>query len=462
MNFLSSSAATADFSSLSFRFLRARIMLFLVPLLFITCALPAQAFKTREQPVVQLRVRGPIIPIVAQYVERGIKTAEEQEAICLILMDTPGGLDKSMRDIIQRILDSRVPVVVYVYPEGARAASAGVYILYSAHVAAMAPGTNLGAAHPVSLDFTGGGSEKKEDKTMTEKITNDAVAYIKALAQRRGRNEIWAEEAVRKSVSITSKEALEEGVIDLVAKDPFELIKSLEGRKIRLHREDVVLSPAQSPPKPVEMTGIERFLLIISDPSIALILMMLGLSGLAYEFMSPGAVLPGVVGGICFILALYSLGSLPINYAGLFLIIFSVLLFIADIKAQSHGVLTAGGIISLILGTVLLIPAGYPYLAISRAVTAAITIITSAFFIFITAMVAKSLKRTPITGEEGLMGMSATALADLAPEGLVRLPSETWKACAEGEPVKKGEKVRIVALNGLTLTVRKEATEKEA
>jgi membrane-bound serine protease (ClpP class) len=456
MAILSSFAALTDRDSRS-SFLKNIVIP--VALILICCSLPAFAFKTEEQPVVQLKVKGPIIPIVAQYVERGIKTAEEQGAICVILMDTPGGLDKSMREIIQRILDSRVPVVVYVYPEGSRAASAGVYILYAAHVSAMAPGTNLGAAHPVSIDVTGGGNEKKEDTTMTEKVTNDAVAYIKALAQRRGRNETWAEEAVRKSVSITSKEALDKGVIDMVAKDPFDLIKALGGRKVKLHREDVVLSPSQNPPQPLEMTGIERFLLIISDPSIALILMMLGLSGLAYEFMSPGAVLPGVVGGICFILALYSLGSLPINYAGLFLIIFSVILFIADIKAQSHGVLTAGGIISLVLGTVLLIPSGYPYLAISKAVIVGITVITTAFFIFVTTMVARSLKRKPVTGEEGLIGLSATALTDLSPEGLVRLPSEIWKAMTEGEPVKKGEKVRVLRLAGLTLTVTKESGE---
>lgn len=429
----------------------------------------ACAFPADNQPVVQLQVKGAIIPIVAGYVDRGIIHAEEQGALCVILMDTPGGLDKSMRDIIQRILSSSVPVVVYVYPEGSRCASAGVYILYSAHVAAMAPSTNLGSAHPVTIgvgggDGSGGNEQKgqsKEDSTMMEKVTNDAVAYIRSLAKKRGRNEQWAEDAVRKSVNITSTEAAENKVIDFVAKDPAELLKKLKGMKVALPSGEVTLSPSQKPPEKVDMTAVEKFLLVVSDPSIAVILMMLGLSGLAYEFMQPGAILPGVVGGICFILALYSLGSLPINYAGLFLLLFAVILFIADIKAPTHGVLTAGGIISLVLGLVLLIPAGYPYLAIPRAVIIAITVITSAFFIFIVAMVRKTLLQRPVSGGEGMVGLEGIARTELAPEGTVSIEGELWNARSEGDIIAEGEKVKVLSVKGLRVLVKKDEEQKE-
>ncbi len=435
-----------------------KVLILLIFLAFLT-SLPLWAFRKEDQPVVQIRVNGPIIPIVADYIIRGVDYAQKEDSILIIELDTPGGLDKSMRIIIRKILDSSVPVVIYVYPDGSRAASAGVYMLYAAHVAAMAPSTNLGAAHPVSIGISGGGDEKKEDKTMTEKVTNDAVAYIKALADKRGRNATWAEDAVRKSVSITSREALKEGVIDIVARDTFDLIKQLDGRTVKLASGDVVLKPTQSPPKTLPMTGIESFLLIISDPSIALILMMLGLSGLAYEFMSPGAILPGVVGGICFILALYSLGSLPINYAGLFLIIFAVILFIADVKAQSHGVLTIGGIISMVLGTVLLIPAGYTYLAISKAVIIGVTVLTSGFFIFLVAMVAKSLRSKPVSGKEGMIGMTVKAISDIGEHGTVALGGEIWNAEAVGDVINKGEKAIIMEVQGLILKVKRCDTE---
>ncbi|MHC9539937.1 MAG: nodulation protein NfeD [Vulcanimicrobiota bacterium] len=429
-----------------------KVLIVLFFLVFFT-SLPMWAFRKEDQPVVELKLNGPIIPITADYIIRGIEYAEQKDSILILELDTPGGLDKSMRQIIHKILDSSVPVVIYVYPDGSRAASAGVYMLYSAHVAAMAPSTNLGSAHPVSISMTGG-DDKKEDKTMMEKVTNDSVAYIKALAEKRGRNAKWAEDAVRKSVSITASEALKEGVIDIVARDVPDLLKQMDGRKVKLKDGEVVLRPSQSIPEKVPMTGVERFLLIISDPSIALILMMLGLSGLAYEFMSPGAILPGVVGGICFILALYSFGSLPINYAGLFLIIFAVILFIADVKAQSHGVLTVGGIVSMILGAVLLIPTDYPYLAISKAVIIGVTVITSGFFIFLIAMVAKSLHRKPVSGKEGMIGATVKALTDIGEQGTAAYGGEIWNTEAVGDVIKKGEKAVIVEVQGLTLRVK--------
>lgn len=429
-----------------------KILIVFLFLVFLT-SLPMWAFSKEDQPVVELKLNGPIIPITADYIIRGIEYAEKRDSILILELDTPGGLDKSMRQIIHKILDSSVPVVIYVYPDGSRAASAGVYMLYSAHIAAMAPSTNLGSAHPVSISMTGG-DDKKEDKTMMEKVTNDSVAYIKALAEKRGRNAKWAEDAVRKSVSITATEALKEGVIDIVARDVPDLLKQMDGRKVKLKDGEVVLRPSLSVPEKVPMTGVERFLLIISDPSIALILMMLGLSGLAYEFMSPGAILPGVVGGICFILALYSFGSLPINYAGLFLIIFAVILFIADVKAQSHGVLTVGGIVSMILGAVLLIPTDYPYLAISKAVIIGVTVITSGFFIFLIAMVAKSLHRKPVSGKEGMIGATVKALSDIGEQGTAAYGGEIWNAEAVGDVIKKGEKAVIVEVQGLTLKVK--------
>ncbi|MGV8123975.1 MAG: nodulation protein NfeD [Candidatus Xenobiia bacterium LiM19] len=434
-----------------------KILIVFLFLVFLT-SLPMWAFRKEDQPVVELKLNGPIIPITADYIIRGIEYAEQKDSILILELDTPGGLDKSMRQIIHKILDSSVPVVIYVYPDGSRAASAGVYMLYSAHVAAMAPSTNLGSAHPVSINMTGG-DDKKEDKTMMEKVTNDSVAYIKALAEKRGRNAKWAEDAVRKSVSITATEALKEGVIDIVARDVPDLLKQMDGRKVKLKDGEVVLRPSQSVPEKVPMTGVERFLLIISDPSIALILMMLGLSGLAYEFMSPGAILPGVVGGICFILALYSFGSLPINYAGLFLIIFAVILFIADVKAQSHGVLTVGGIVSMILGAVLLIPTDYPYLAISKAVIIGVTVITSGFFIFLIAMVAKSLHRKPVSGKEGMIGATVKALTDIGEQGTAAYGGEIWNAEAVGDVIKKGGKAVIVEVQGLTLKVRQRDEE---
>lgn len=430
---------------------RSKLFIFVVSILIIT-SMRCWALSNKEQPVIELQVKGPIIPIVADYIVHGIDRAEQKNGICLILLDTPGGLDKSMREIDQRILHSSVPVVIYVYPEGSRAASAGVYMLYAAHVAAMAPSTNLGSAHPVSIGAAGG--EGKEDKTMMEKVTNDAVAYIKGLAKKRGRNVEWAEEAVRKSVSITSDEALQNNVIDIVAKDPADLLRQLKGRKVMLPEGEIVLNPSQSPPEKMEMTAVERFLFTICDPSIAVILMSLGLLGLVYELMQPGAVLPGIVGGICFILALYALGSLPINYAGLFLIIFAIILFIADIKAPTHGILTAGGAISLLLGLILLIPAGYPYFAISRSVIAGVTIIVTAFFAFVVIMVTKTLLRRPVSGKEGMVGLEGVAQSDISPEGTVRIVGELWNARSM-EPVNKGEKVIVKEVRGLTVLVEK-------
>ncbi|MBI2252340.1 MAG: nodulation protein NfeD [Armatimonadetes bacterium] len=426
--------------------------IFLGILLLFFLFIPAFALDKNNQPVDVLTVKGVINPILASYVNRGIEISEKDGAICIIKMDTPGGLDQSMRIIIQKIISSAVPVVIYVYPQGGRAASAGVYILYSAHIAAMSPSTNLGAAHPVQMGKEG--AEKKDD-VMTQKITNDAAAFIKGLAQKHGRNISWAEKAVRESVSVTAPEAKKLKIIEIIAEDLEDLLKQIKGREIKLLKEKVVLKPNLSKIKEIKMTAVEQFLFTITDPNIAFILMMLGVYGLIYELASPGAIFPGLVGAICLILALYSLGTLPINYAGVFLIIFSFILFILDIKAPTHGALTIGGIISLILGAMMLIPAGYPYLQISKSVIFSAALISGLFFGIIITMVARGLRKKPVSGKEEIIGSIGIAKANLEPVGLVFILGELWKAKVLKGTIKEGEKVKVIKLDGLNLIVEK-------
>lgn len=427
-------------------FLLLGMFYFLCPVIF------AQTEK-KLQPVDILTVKGVINPIVAGYVIKGIETSEGDEAICIVKMDTPGGLDSSMRQIIQKIISSDVPVIVYVYPEGGRAASAGVYILYASHLAAMAPSTNIGAAHPVQMGTQG---EREKDEEMNKKITNDAVAHIKALAKKRGRNIEWAEKSVRESVSITADEAKQNKVIELIAKDINNLLKEIKGIKVKVKDKEWVLYPDEGRIKEINMTWIEHFLFTISDPNIAFILMMLGIYGLIYELASPGAIFPGVMGAICLILALYSLGTLPINYAGLFLIIFSFILFILDVKAPTHGVLTVGGIISLILGAMMLIPAGYPYLAISKSLIFSVALVTGLFFAYIVTMAVSGLKKKIVSGKEEMMGAKGTAREKIdSDDGMVFVKGELWKARTRGEVINTGEKVIVTDIDELTLMVKR-------
>lgn len=404
-------------------------------------------------------LKGVINPVAASYVERAIGQAESSGAsVVVIEMDTPGGLDSSMRAIIQRIIASRIPVVVYVSPPGARAGSAGVYITYAAHVAAMAPNTNIGSAHPVAV---GEGGEQQMSETMNEKVTNDAVAYIKGLAESRGRNAEWAERAVRESVNVTAQEALSLKVIDLVAEDLPTLLRKIDGLEVQLSTGKTTLRTGDLPVERIDMTPLETFLHVISDPTIAYILLSLGTLGLIFELSNPGAILPGVVGGICLLFALFGLGTLPINIAGLLLIGFAFLLFVADIFAPTHGILTAGGAISFVLGSMMLINTqNAPFLAISTSAIVTVTLALTGFFVFVVGAVVRSRRRRPTMGLEGVVGQVGTAKTALDPGGMVLLDGALWKAVCEQGKVAEGELVEVVQTRGLTLVVRPRAPQK--
>lgn len=404
-----------------------------------------------------ITVKGVINPIVSGYVARGIRTAESDGAAALVVrMDTPGGLDTSMREIIQSILESKVPVIVYVWPQGGRAASAGVFISYASHVAAMAPNTNIGAAHPVALGGSPTGADQQQtDSTMTEKVTNDAVAYIKGIASERGRNAEWAEKAVRESVSVTSAEAKKLGVVELVASDLPDLLSQLDGREVRLPGGKVTLRTEGAVIRQMDMGPIEQFLLTISDPNIAFLLLSLAVTALLIEFSNPGTILPGVIGGISLFLALFSLGMLPVNYAAVGLIFLAFILFILEVKITSFGMLTVGGVVSMTLGALLLVNSASPDLQVSRPLIASVVLGTAAAFYFVIRAARRAHVRIPTTGREGLMGHTAVSRSDLDPEGYVLVEGESWSAVAEDGPIPAGEPVVVVAKEGFKLRVRK-------
>ena len=399
--------------------------------------------------VVVLEVRGPITPTVVSYLDRGIAEAERREAnAVMIQLDTPGGLDDSTRKIMQRIIASKVPVIVYVYPSGGRAASAGLFITQAGHVAAMAPDTNIGSAHPVQL---GGG--QAPDKTMTEKIENDAVAILKSVTTTRGRNAEWVEQAVRQSVNVSAREAMELKVIDVVAASPQELLAQIDGRATpagTLQTRDARLES-------FEMTWAERIIQAISDPTIAYLLLTVGMYGIIYELANPGSWVPGVIGVVALLVALYSLGTLPVNWAAVALIALAFALFVADILvASSHGGLSAAGAIVLLLGSLFLFSGGGPELQVSPWVIAGVVLGTTGFFFFVVGAVYRSLRNRPSTGSEAMVGQLATVSHELAPRGQVELLGELWRAelVEGGAPVPPGQRVQVVALDGLTLKVR--------
>jgi len=402
-----------------------------------------------------IRVAEVIAPGSSDFIISAIKQADREVAEVLVIeLDTPGGLDLSMRSIIKEMLAAERPVVAYVSPSGARAASAGAFITMAAHVAAMAPGTNIGAAHPVNM----GG---QMDKEMNKKVTNDAAAYIRTIAEQRSRNVQWAEDAVRKSVSATEKEALKLGVIDLVSEKLDDLLAALDGRAVTTARGKVVLRTKGIEVKRIEMGLRDKVLKVISDPTIAYILLMLGLAGLYFELSTPGAILPGILGGIFLILAFYAFQTLPINYAGLLLILLALILFIAELKVTSHGLLAAGGIAAMILGSLMLIKSSEPFMRISLAAILWTTAATSAFFIFIVTLGLKAQRQKTTTGAEGLIGQLGTVRTQLQPEGRVFVGGELWSArCEEG--AEPGEKVRVTAIRGLMLAVSKEMAAVEA
>ncbi|WP_026897354.1 NfeD family protein [Daejeonella oryzae] len=408
-------------------------------------------FAGRSQTVVSLHVDGPISPLTASFIHKGIEKAKTEKAECLLIsLNTPGGLLKSTRAIVSDILSSTVPVVVFVFPEGAHAGSAGVFITLAAHVAAMAPGTNIGAAHPVNLDG-------KSDTIMNEKATNDAAAFIRSIAQKRSRNLDWSEEAVRKSISITGNEALEKNVIDLIANSELDLLEKLDGRTITLNSGSKVLNTNDARIVELEMTASEKILNLISDPSVAYILMLLGIYGILFELYSPGAIVPGVVGVISLILAFYSLHTLPVNYAGLALILFGIILFFLEIKIVSQGLLGLGGAIAMALGSVMLFEksSSLEFIRISAGVIITATLFSALFFLVIISMGLKAQRAKPLSGEEGIIGETGESLSLLNPVGNVQVHGEIWNAESKTGIIKKGEKIKVTAIRNLTLFVEK-------
>jgi len=406
--------------------------------------LPAQ-----EKQVNILKINDAITPAIADFIKRGIEQSVKDKAECLIIqMDTPGGLDLSMRDIIKEMMNADIPIVVYVAPSGARAASAGVFITLASDIAAMAPGTNIGAAHPVAV---GGG---KMDRTMAEKVVNDAVAYIESIAEKKGRNVKWAAKAVRESVSITETEALKIKIIDLIAKDVDDLLAKIDGKTIEKSRRTLKLATKGLKTNRVEMGFRESFLATLSNPNIAYILMMIGLAGLYFELSNPGAVFPGVIGGICLILAFFAFRTLPVNYAGVLLILLGVFLFIAEIKITSYGLLSVGGVISLALGSIMLFDSPLPFLRASLTVIIPTVLVAAGFFIFAVTMTVKAHRAKPATGKEGLLGEVGKASTRIDPEGKVFVHGEFWNAYADGI-IEEGQKVRVVKAEGLWVKVEK-------
>jgi membrane-bound serine protease (ClpP class) len=407
----------------------------------------AGAALAQSPAVLVVPLDGAVGPASADFVSRAIKKAARDKAqLVIIRMDTPGGLDTSMRELIKDILASPVPVATFVAPGGARAASAGTFILYASHIAAMAPGTNLGAASPVSIGG-GGAPSGKGDKdkaaeamdTMTKKVTNDAVAYIRGLAEMRGRNADWAEKAVREAVSLPAQEALKLKVIEHVATDVPDLLRQL-GR-------------ADSQVTTIEVDWRTKVLAVITNPSIAYILILVGIYALIFEFMNPGLVLPGVVGAICLLLALYAFHLLPVNYAGLALIVLGIAFMVAEAFLPAFGSLGVGGLVAFVIGSVILIEdTAVPGFEIPYALIGGVAAATAAFIFFVFAAAMKNRKRPVVSGREYLIGAPAEALEDFEAEGWARVQGETWRV-RSGAPVRRGERLRVTAIDGLTLTV---------
>ena len=429
---------------------RCSFLIFLFIFFLFLFAFVILGYAQEKAPVSFIEVDGIINPATANFITDSIDQATQNGAQCLIIqLDTPGGLMESMRIIVKKILASNIPIIVYVAPGGARAASAGVFITLSAHIAVMAPGTHIGAAHPVTL-----GGEGKESKTMMEKVVNDAVADIKATAKTRGRNVDWAEKAVRKSVSITDEEALKLKVIDFISPNLQDLLTKIDGRIVKFDGVTRTLLTKGVKPRSIQMSWRYRLLDIISNPSIAYILLMLGIYGVFFELSNPGAILPGVVGGIFLILAFYALHMLPINFAGLALILFGIILFIAEIKVVSHGLLAIGGVISLFLGSLMLIESPAEYMKISLSVIIPAVLVSAAFFFFAVTMAIRARLKKPTTGMEGLVGEIGITTTTVAPEGKVSIHGEFWDVISD-QNIERGEKVQVIGVTNLKLKVKK-------
>ncbi|MCU0373892.1 MAG: nodulation protein NfeD [Chitinophagaceae bacterium] len=421
-----------------------------VKLLLLLSAYGLQALAQKPGSMVRLTVDGAINPVVAEYIKNGVQQAENQQAAALILhLNTPGGLLKSTREIVNYMLDARVPIVVYVTPSGGHAGSAGVFITMAAHVAAMAPGTNIGAAHPVNL-------QGAMDSIMSSKSTNDAAAFIRSIAEKRGRNATWAEEAVRSSAALAETEAVKQNVVNLIADNEADLLKQINGWEVVVQQATVKLQTANAPVQDVHMTWVQKLLNYISDPNIAYILLLLGIYGIIFEFYSPGIGFPGVVGGISLILAFYAMQTLPVNVAGLALIALAVALFVLEIYSPTHGILGLGAVVSLLLGSLMLIKpdAGFEWARLSLGVIIPAVILSALFFLAIAGIGLRAQKGKVVTGAEGIVGARGLVLTPLAPVGSIRVQGEIWQAETTGKPVEEGMQVEVVALEGLKLKVK--------
>ncbi len=425
-----------------------RIIFFLLVFFFFFLnELPKTEASSGE--IYQIQIQGVINPPIAGFIKEAIESTEAKKGeALLILLDTPGGLDTSMREIVKAIMESEVPIIVYVAPSGARAASAGSIILLAAHIAAMAPGTNAGAAHPVTI------GKEKVDKEMMKKVVRDAEAYAKSIAMKRKRNAEWASKAVRESASVTAEEALKNNVIDVVANDVEDLLNKIDGKLVETRTGKKILKTKKKNVVDIKMPFKFRFLSYISDPNVAYILMMIGLYGILFEIYNPGSIFPGVVGGICIILALYSFQALPISYAGLFLIILGIIFFILELKIVSHGLLAIAGIISIVLGSIMLIDLPSSYLSISWKSILAVAVISAIFFLVVLSYAVKAQFSKVRTGMEGLIGEQGVAKTDIYQQGKVMVQGELWSAKSE-EPIKAGETVQVEKVEGLVLKVKK-------
>lgn len=425
---------------------------------------------------VLLEINGGIGPATSDYIVRGIAKAGEEDARLVILrMDTPGGLDTAMRDIIKAILSSPVPVVTWVAPSGSRAASAGTYILYASHVAAMAPATNLGAATPVPVGGAPPASpddkseqpadeEKPADppaagKNASEaKVVNDAVAYIRGLAERRGRNADWAERAVREAASLTAERAVEENVVDLIAADIGQLLREVNGRSVAVESGEIVIDTDGVTVERVAPDWRTELLAVITSPTVAYMLLLAGIYGLIFEGYNPGAILPGVVGAICLLLALYALQVLPVNYAGLALIVLGILLMIGEAFAPSFGALGIGGVIAFVVGSIILMDTDVPGFGIPTALIGSIAFVGGSAVMGIVWFAVRARRQPVVSGREDMIGAVAVALDDFEGPGHVRAHGERWNALSE-TPVRRGQQLRVTGMNGLVLSVRPEPSE---
>lgn len=426
-----------------------RLLRLLIVLLF-TVLLGWSPGESAASAVLTLKASGSINPGLADFIVEGINRAEKEKAAALvILLDTPGGLEASMRKICQAIINSKVPVIVYVSPKGARAASAGVFVTMAAHVAAMAPGTNIGAAHPVGIGIG------KMDKVMTEKVVSDMVAFGRSLAKERGRNADWVEKAIRKSVSIDAEEAARQKVVDFVAEDLDEVLQKANGLTVKIAGRTEKLKTAGVPVREIPEGLSTRILKHIADPNVAFILMMIGLAGLYFELAHPGVVLPGLVGALALILAFYAFQTLPVNYTGLLLILLAFVFFVLEIYMTSYGLLSLGGIISLVLGSMMLFRGGGPGMEIAWRVLIPTVLAVATFFIALASLVVRSQMRRAMTGSAGLIGEQGVAHTDVTPQGgQVFVHGEYWQAVSQ-EPIAKGEPVEVEEVVGLKLRVRR-------